>query len=254
MRNLHGFYQLFDPLTKLSMKTVMKNLTLFVLAVMLVFATGCNASKTAKGGAIGGAAGGILGGVIGKKSGSGTKGAIIGSVIGGATGAVIGDYMEKQAEEVEQIEGADVARVETETEDGETVTTGYTITFDSGVLFDFNKYTLTDASRIELQKMADVFKRYPDTNIKIDGHTDDIGTNRVNQRISEQRAASVADYLADLGIDRSRMTTEGFGESRPVAENTTDAGRQANRRVEVAITPTEELARKAEDGTLSVPE
>lgn len=229
-------------------------LSLFFLAALLVFATGCNVSRTAKGGAIGGAAGGVIGGAIGKNNGSGTKGAIIGSIIGGATGAVIGDYMEKQADEVEQIEGAEVARVETETEDGDTITSGYTITFDSGVLFNFGEYSLTDASRIELQKMADVFKKYSDTNIKIDGHTDNIGSNKSNQRLSEQRAASVADYLADLGIDRTRMTTEGFGETRPVAVNDTDAGRAANRRVEVAITPTEQLQQKAQEGTLTVPE
>ncbi|MBB4080820.1 outer membrane protein OmpA-like peptidoglycan-associated protein [Lewinella aquimaris] len=236
------------------MKTIIKSFPLFLLALMLVFATGCNTSRAVKGGAAGGAVGGVIGGAIGKNNGSGTKGAIIGSVIGGAAGAVIGDYMDKQAKEVEQIEGAEVARVETTTEDGETVTSGYTITFDSGVLFAFGKYSLTDASRIELQKMADVFKKYPDTNIKIDGHTDNVGSDNSNQRLSEQRAASVADYLTSLGIDRTRMTTEGFGETRPVETNDTDAGRQANRRVEVAITPTEQLQQKAEEGTLTVPE
>jgi outer membrane protein OmpA-like peptidoglycan-associated protein len=231
-----------------------KQFLLALLAVLIVFATGCNTSKTTKGGAIGGTVGGVVGGAIGKNNGSGTKGAIIGAVIGGATGAVIGDYMDKQAEEIEQIEGADVAKVETETEDGETITSGYTVTFDSGILFDFGKYSLTDASRIELQKMADVFKKYPDTDIEIDGHTDNVGSERSNQRLSERRAASVADYLADLGIDRSRMITMGFGETRPVATNDTDAGRAENRRVEVVITGTEELVEKAESGTLTVPE
>lgn len=229
-------------------------LFLTLLSFTLIFATGCNASRTAKGGAIGGAAGGVIGGAIGKNNGSGTKGAIIGSVIGGATGAVIGDYMDKQAEEIEQVEGAEVAKVSTETEDGETITSGYTVTFDSGILFEFGEYTLTDASRIELQKMADVFQKYPDTDIEVDGHTDSVGGKATNQRLSEQRASSVADYLADLGVDRSRLITEGFGETRPVATNDTDAGRAANRRVEVVITGTEELVEKAENGTLEVPE
>jgi outer membrane protein OmpA-like peptidoglycan-associated protein len=236
------------------MKLYTNLILIFFFALAMTFATGCNTSKAAKGGAIGGTVGGVVGGAIGKNNGSGTKGAIIGAVIGGATGAVIGDYMDKQAEEIEQIEGADVAKVTTETEDGETVTSGYTVTFDSGVLFDFGKYSLTDASRIELQKMAEVFKKYPDTDIEIDGHTDNIGSDRSNQRLSEQRAGSVADYLADLGIDRSRMITQGFGETRPVETNDTDAGRAANRRVEVVITGTEELVEKAEQGTLEVPE
>jgi outer membrane protein OmpA-like peptidoglycan-associated protein len=227
---------------------------LTLMAVLIVLATGCNTSKATKGGAIGGTVGGVVGGAIGKNNGSGTKGAIIGAVIGGATGAVIGDYMDKQAEEIEQIEGAEVAKVTTETEDGESVTSGYTVTFDSGVLFDFGKYSLTDASRIELQKMADVFQKYPETDIEIDGHTDNIGSERSNQRLSEQRAGSVADYLAELGIDRNRLITQGFGETRPVATNDTDAGRAANRRVEVVITGTEELVEKAESGTLTVPE
>ncbi len=212
---------------------------------MLVFATGCNTSKAVKGGAIGGAAGGVIGGVIGKNNGSGTKGAIIGSVVGGAAGAVIGDYMDKQADEiVEQMPGAEVERV------GE----GIMVTFDSGILFSTGKYALTDASRIELQRMADIFNKYPETDITVDGHTDSVGSETSNQKLSEQRAASVSDYLAELGVSRDRMITVGHGETQPVATNDTEEGKQANRRVEVAITANEQLQQKAQDGTLTVPE
>lgn len=224
-------------------------------SLLLMLATACNVSRTAKGGAIGGAAGGVIGGAIGKGSGDGTKGAIIGSVIGGTAGAIIGDYMDKQADELEEeVPGAEVEKVKTVNEAGDSVTAGILVTFDSGILFEFGEYTLTEASRIELQRMAKVFEKYPETDIMVDGHTDNVGSDRFNQKLSEQRAASVADYLADIGIDRTRMVTVGHGEDRPVATNETDEGRQANRRVEVAISANEDLQEKAEAGTLSVPE
>ncbi|NJB87769.1 outer membrane protein OmpA-like peptidoglycan-associated protein [Lewinella marina] len=226
------------------MKTITKSFTLLLLAMALVFATGCNTSKAVKGGAIGGTVGGVVGGAIGKNNGSGTKGAIIGAVVGGAAGAVIGDYMDKQAEEIEQIEGAEVERV------GE----GIMVTFDSGILFPTAKYQLTEASKVELRRMADIFNKYPETDITIDGHTDSVGSEASNQRLSEQRAASVADYLVQLGLDRSRLVTVGHGETMPVASNDTPEGRQANRRVEVAITANEQLQQKAQDGSLTVPE
>lgn len=226
------------------------------LVLSLVFASGCNASKTAKGGAIGGAAGGVIGGAIGKKGGDGTKGAVIGAVIGGTAGAIIGDYMDKQAKELEEeIPGATVDKVETiDPETGETVTESVTVTFDGGVLFEFGKATLTTASKAELDRMAGVFSRYPDTDILIDGHTDSVGSDEVNQSLSEKRAASVADYLAMQRISRTRMRTTGYGEMQPVASNDTDAGRAQNRRVEVSIKANENLAKKAADGTLTTPE
>lgn len=229
-------------------------LSFFVLA--LVLASGCNASKAAKGGAIGGAAGGVIGGAIGKKGGDGTKGAVIGAVIGGTAGAVIGKYMDKQAEELEQeVPGAKVDKVETvDPETGETVTESVTVTFDGGVLFEFGKATLTAASQAELDRMAGVFGRYPDTDILIDGHTDDVGSEQTNQSLSEKRAASVADYLFSKRISRTRMRTTGYGEMKPVASNETDAGRAKNRRVELSIKANENLAKKAADGTLTTPE
>ena len=232
------------------MKNTTQNLSFLLVLLLLVFAAGCNTSRAVKGGAAGGAVGGVIGGAIG-----GTKGAVIGSVVGGASGAVIGKYMDKQAEEIEEeIPGAQVDRVVGVDENGDSTTTGIMVTFDSGVLFGFGKYDLTDASRIELQRMANVFKRYPETIVTIDGHTDSVGSQASNQRLSEQRAASVADYLAELGVDRSRFVVTGHGEDVPVATNDTDEGRQANRRVEVSIEASEELAQKAEAGTLTVPE
>ncbi|MEL7159436.1 MAG: OmpA family protein, partial [Bacteroidota bacterium] len=102
--------------------------------------------------------------------------------------------------------------------------------------------------------MADIFNKYPETDILVDGHTDGKGAEDYNQRLSEQRAASVADYLAGRGISRGRMVTVGHGEMKPVDTNETEAGRAANRRVEVAITANEQLQEKAENEELVVPE
>ncbi|TXF89515.1 OmpA family protein [Neolewinella aurantiaca] len=238
------------------MKTINRlSFPLFVIIVLLL-GTGCAVSNTAKGGAIGGAAGGVVGGAIGKKGGDGTKGAIIGAVVGGTAGAILGKYMDKQAEEIEEeVPGATVEKVETvDPETGETVTESVVITFDSGILFEFNSYKLTVASQQELNRMAGVMNRYPDTDLSIEGHTDSKGTEEYNQKLSEQRASAVADYFATSGINRQRMTIRGFGEMSPVASNETDAGRAANRRVEIKIRGNETLKQKANDGTLVTPE
>jgi len=231
-------------------------IVLLFTALLLILSSGCNTSKTAKGAVIGGAAGGVVGGAIGKNGGDGTKGAIIGGVVGGTAGALLGKYMDKQAEELEEeVPGAKVDKVETvDPETGETVTESVTVTFDGGVLFEFGKAGLTQASRAELDRMARVFIRYPDTDIIIDGHTDSVGGESTNQELSEKRAASVADYLASDGIARNRMRTTGYGETRPIDSNETDAGRAKNRRVELSIKANEGLQKKANDGTLTNPE
>lgn len=222
-----------------------KSSGLILAAFLLVFSLGCNASKTVKGGAIGGAAGGILGGVIGKKSGNTAAGVIIGSAIGGSAGAVIGDYMDKQAEEiVEQVPGAEVERV------GE----GISITFDSGILFGFDSYALTAASKTNLLEMANILNKYQETEVEIDGHTDSKGAENYNQNLSEQRAAAVADYLASKGVSRTRFTVKGYGEDSPVADNTTEEGRAKNRRVEVGITANENLKTEAREGSVTMPQ
>ena len=225
----------------------------FVAALLIaLLGMGCSASKTKKGAVIGGTTGGVLGGVVGKRSGDGTKGAIIGSVIGGSVGAVVGKYMDKQAREIE--EEVPDATVETTTttdpETGETVTESINVTFDSGILFGFDSYELTDNVKKEIDRMAEIFNRYPDTDILIEGHTDSKGTESYNLELSRQRAASVTDYLAADGVPRQRMTTRGYGETQPVSTNETDAGRADNRRVVLSIKGTENLRRKAENGEL----
>lgn len=188
-------------------------------------------SNTEKGAAAGAGAGAVVGGVVGWKLGSTAKGAIVGAVVGGTAGAVIGQRMDKQAAELEdELEDAEVQRV------GE----GIAVRFDSGLLFDFNSADLRSNARENLRSLADNLTKYPETDVLIVGHTDAVGSDSYNMELSQRRAESAARYLASLGIDRSRVTTLGRGESEPIASNDDDSGRQQNRRVEVAIFASEE--------------
>lgn len=198
-------------------------------------------SNTAKGAAGGTAGGAAVGAGVGALAGNTAKGAILGAVIGGAAGTAIGVYMDRQARELdEELEGATVERV------GE----GIKVTFDSGILFGFDSYQLTSQAKSNIQEMAETLKKYEDTNILIEGHTDNVGKDNYNQRLSERRAQAVADYATSIGVDRSRIRTTGYGEEQPVAENESEAGRAENRRVEVAIFANEELKEKAQSGEL----
>lgn len=207
----------------------------------MLLMNGCSASNTVKGGAIGAAAGGVLGAVIGKQAGNTAVGAIIGAAVGGTAGALIGRYMDRQAEEMQKdIEGAKIERV------GE----GIKITFDSGILFEVNKSTLTPTAKSNVDKLAKILNKYPDTNILVEGHTDATGTDEYNQKLSEQRAAAVASFAEGDGVAVSRFTTVGYGEKQPIADNSTADGRQLNRRVEIAIFANDKLKDAAEKGMI----
>ncbi len=222
-----------------SMKT--KTTILAVALGLFVVFSGCNTSKTLRGGAIGSGAGAALGGAIGSRSNNTATGAIIGAAVGGTAGALIGKYMDKQAAELEkELENAKVERV------GE----GIQVTMESGILFEVDSYVLKPNAREELNSMANVLKNYPDTKIKVDGHTDSTGSDSYNQGLSERRAKSVATYLNSLGVTADRITQTGFGESMPVADNNTVEGRQLNRRVEIGILADENLKEAAEKGNL----
>jgi len=212
-----------------------------MLAVVFTFSCS-NMNKTTKGGIIGAGAGGAVGGVIGSKTGSTAAGAIIGATVGGAAGALIGRYMDKQAEELKDDigENAKIERV------GE----GIKITFDSGILFDVNSAGLRQAAKDNLNQLAETLKKYDDTEVLIEGHTDNTGTEEYNRLLSERRSKSVSDYLNELGVKNGRLVTEGYGELQPVAANDTEMGKQENRRVEVAIYANKKLKKAAEKGEL----
>jgi outer membrane protein OmpA-like peptidoglycan-associated protein len=194
--------------------------------------TGCSSmNRTGRGAVIGAAGGAAVGAVIGKQVGSTARGAIIGAAVGGAAGAIIGRQMDKQAEELAAtIPGATVQRV------GE----GIVVTFDSGLLFPFNSTDLLPAGRDNLRNLAESLKSNPETEVLIVGHTDAVGSDSYNQNLSEQRASSAASILASNGVPRDRIRTSGRGEMEPVADNESEAGRQQNRRVEVAIFASED--------------
>lgn len=188
---------------------------------------GRRTSNTAKGAVIGGASGAVVGGAIGRATGNTGLGAIIGATVGGATGAVIGRRMDKQAKEIEnEVPGAKVERVEE----------GIVVEFADAVLFATGQSTLNTGAKNNLDKLTAILNRYPDTNLEIDGHTDNVGSDATNQALSVRRADAVSAYLITNGITRARITTQGKGEMYPKYSNDTESGRAGNRRVEFQIT------------------
>lgn len=202
------------------------------LSAALILQGCASMNKTTKGAAIGTAAGGAMGAIVGKATGNTALGAIIGATVGGASGAIIGHQMDKQAKEIEAaVPDASVERV------GE----GIVVEFSSAVLFGFNKSDLSTEAKVNLDKLVTVLNTYPDTNIEIQGHTDDKGTEAYNQTLSEKRATAVSGYLLTKQILGSRVTIKGFGESVPKYDNATEEGRAQNRRVEFLISANEKM-------------
>ena len=202
-------------------------LTLAALAAGATTLTGCaSLNNKERGALIGAAAGGAAGAAVGNKNGGTARGAIIGAAVGGTAGAIIGHQMDQRAKELKQaIPNARVERV------GE----GIIVTFDSGLLFDFNSDVLRPAARTNLQALAQNVDKYPNTYVMVVGHTDAKGDDAYNQRLSERRATSATTYLRTQGVASNRVRMAGRGESEPVAANESETGRQANRRVEIAL-------------------
>jgi outer membrane protein OmpA-like peptidoglycan-associated protein len=198
------------------------------LLLVALTASACSTLNTNKerGAVIGAAGGAAIGGVIGKHQGSTAKGAIIGATVGGVIGGVIGHQMDQQAKKLEQnIPGAIVERV------GE----GIQVTFESGLLFDFDSDRIKPEAANNLRNLASSLGEYPNSSLLIVGHTDAVGADSYNQSLSERRARSTAQYLASQGVSAARLQTLGRGETEPVASNDVETGMQKNRRVEVAI-------------------
>ena len=230
------------------MKTRSKNVFTVVLAALVMVAfTSCSAVKNAnnkqKGGVIGAAGGAVLGAIIGNnvgKGGNGELGAVIGGVVGGAAGVIIGNKMDKQAKKIEEeVPGAEVKRVDD----------AIVVTFEdgsgSGVHFATNKFNIDADSQQTLNKLISVFREYPDTNIMVVGHTDSSGDDAYNMTLSKNRANAVTNYITSNGISAGRLTTNWFGETKPLHDNGTAAGRAKNRRVNVAIEPNEKMINDA---------
>ncbi|MBC8109450.1 MAG: OmpA family protein [Verrucomicrobia bacterium] len=224
----------------------MKFKNIFICILAATFIISCDTAKKNKrtiiGSGAGVAVGGVIGGLLGKKAGNTAGGVIIGAAVGGVAGGVIGRYMDKQKAEIEEELGK-TAKVER-------VGEGIDVTFDSGILYEVNGDQLSASSQNELTKFAETLKKYDQTNILIDGHTDNTGTDAYNQQLSMRRAESVSKFLQARGVVATRLGTRGFGESKPATENTTETGRKQNRRVEVAIWANDKLQEDAKKGEL----
>ncbi|MFN3639470.1 MAG: OmpA family protein [Flavobacterium sp.] len=226
----------------------MKKSLILGLAIITCMATvniSCEAAKntnnTQRGVAIGAVGGAVIGGILGNNLGKGGNtalGAVIGGAVGGTVGGVIGNKMDKQAREIEEaLPGAEVNRVE----EGIVLVLG-----ENSVNFETAKSTLTPLARQNLDKVVPVFQSYPDTNIRIYGYTDSTGRLEFNQKLSEDRAASVRNYLVSKGLVASRFVTVGMGPNDPIATNETVEGRSKNRRVEFTITANEKMIKDTE--------
>jgi outer membrane protein OmpA-like peptidoglycan-associated protein len=209
---------------------------MFAPCLALLAGAGC-ATNEGNGALIGAGGGGLLGAGVGALAG-GKKGALIGGAVGAgagaATGAVIGHYMDKQQKALNDVKGAKVER------QGDKLV----VQFNSAILFDTGKSQLKDQSKHDLGEFAKVLVQYKDTDIVIEGHTDNKGKKAHNLKLSAARADAVIAQLVGDGVDRGRMTAKGLGDTEPVADNGTDAGRQQNRRVQVQIAANEELRQK----------
>lgn len=217
------------------MRSKTRGVGLILLAGVTLAANGC-AKKWQTGAVVGAGGGAVAGAAVGQVAGSTTKGAIIGAVVGGVAGGLIGNEMDKRAAELRQnIKGAKVERV------GE----GIQVTFDSGLLFDIDSDDLRAEARTNLGELANSFDKYEDSDILIAGHTDNTGTEAHNQKLSIDRADAAAGYLVDHGVSGKRIRTVGLGEMEPIETNETAAGRQANRRIEVAIYASKDMQEAA---------
>ena len=218
------------------MKAIPKFATAAALGAMLATAacvtdpeTGQRHISKAAIGGLGGAVGGyLLGDLVGGRHDRTEK--IIGAGLGGIAGAGIGAYMDKQERDLRaRTAGTDV-RV---TRQGDNLV----LNMPSNVTFAYDSATVQPQFQATLDQVAQVLSQYNETYIDVYGHTDSTGSNAYNQQLSERRAGSVASYLETRGVQSARIGTRGFGETQPIAPNDTDAGRAANRRVEIRIVP-----------------
>jgi len=210
---------------------IRKTSTLLLIALL---AAGCATSdpnqKSKQGAGAGAAAGAIVGAIIGNQSGNNRTGAVVGAAAGAAIGAAIGHRMDQQQKELQKIQGVEVTRP-SESE--------IAVNLTNDILFDFNSSSLRPESQQTLADLASNFRNYPDEQVTIEGHTDSVGTPSYNQTLSEQRASAVSSYLSTEGVPSARITSIGYGETRPKASNDTPEGRQLNRRVEIHIRATQ---------------
>jgi outer membrane protein OmpA-like peptidoglycan-associated protein len=210
---------------------------LFILLLVLLFLAGCAPpqNKQEQGTRIGVGAGAAGGALLGQLIGGNTKATLIGAGIGALAGGVIGNQVGKSMDEQEaamrrELAAVDAANIQRNAD-------VLAVTFKSDYLFGVGSSNLNAGSYEEISRVSRVLNQYPDTSIQVAGHTDTTGSEQTNQVLSERRAENVKNALVGQGVNPSRITTLGFGESAPIADNNTEAGRQLNRRVVITIKP-----------------
>ena len=224
-----------------------KNGLMAIVLSTAIVLSGCSTMNQAvKGGLIGGGAGAALGAgvgaLIGKNAKSAAIGAAIGAGVGATTGVIIGKKMDKARAQAAAIEGARVDSIR----DANNLK-ALKVTFDSGILFATGKSTLNTASQSALTKFAKILVENPTMDISVMGHTDTDGSMEVNQKLSQDRAQAVADFLKTKNISPSQLKSiEGKNSAEPVADNKTSAGKKANRRVEVYMYASEKMIKDAD--------
>jgi len=217
---------------------------LISIVLCLGLLVGCN--NTQKGAGIGAGGGAVLGGIIGAIAGNTAIGAAIGGAVGAGAGAIIGNKMDKAKKEAQKVQNAQVSTV-TDSNGLEAVK----VTFDSGILFATGKADLSQTAKNSLVQFSKVLNNNKGCDIAIIGHTDNTGSDAINQPLSVSRANSVNNYLKSCGVSASQIkSVEGQGSTNPVADNTTAEGRKQNRRVEVYMYASKEMIQQAEAGTL----
>jgi len=208
-------------------------LTVVAASVALAACADRPLTYTESGAMIGAASGAVVGAMAYKKD--RTKGAIVGAVGGGLAGGAVGAYMDSQKRDLEKNLAPEIkagqARVEKLPNDV------VRVTMTNQTAFETNSSTIKPGFESTMDKLADVVVRYGKTTLVVVGHTDNVGTAGYNQRLSERRAMSVAQYLESRRVNAMRLAISGKGESEPVASNSTESGRQANRRVEIYLEP-----------------
>ena len=187
-------------------------------------------TKTKQGAVVGTLAGAAAGAAIGGKE-HRAGGALIGAAAGAIAGGLVGNYLDRQAKEIDTIPGADVERRDD----------SLVVNFAGGILFDTDSSSLSPGGYDRLRTLAQTVSKYPKERLIIKGHTDSQGDDRYNQKLSEERANTVRDYLVSEGVNSARVSAIGFGSKMPVSTNATAEGRQQNRRVEIEIRPDDEV-------------
>lgn len=220
------------------MLRIATKVSVLVVASMMLWGCAQPQTKTTKGAMYGTGIGAALGAGLGQAIGGDTEstliGAGIGGVLGGVAGGSIGRYMDNQENALQQqFATSDAVNVQRNAD-------VLAVTFKSDVLFDVNSATIKPGGYTEINRVAQVLTQYPQTDILISGHTDSTGEEAYNQELSERRAMSVKNALANQGVAGVRLRTLGFGETQPIADNSSPGGRQLNRRVVVTIVPQKE--------------